>query len=60
MQIPGGCHTRYNVYGEMLLQICRDYQGIGDFRKLSEIEIEFFYDGLRGELRKGTRLNGKF
>jgi hypothetical protein len=39
----------------MLLQIARDYAGIGDWRTLEESEIEFFYDGLRRELEQATR-----
>jgi hypothetical protein len=36
----------------MLLQITRDYPGLGDWRLLEEHEIRFFYDALRPELRK--------
>ena len=48
-------HTLLNVYGEMLLQITRDYSALGDFRKLTLTEIRFFYDGLRPELRDATK-----
>jgi hypothetical protein len=48
-------HTRVRVYTEMLLQVVHDYPGIGNWRELSEHEIEFFYDGLRGELKKATK-----
>ena len=44
-------HTRCNVFRTMLLQICRDYPGLPDPRTLEESEIEFFYDGLRSELK---------
>ena len=50
--LPSGKHTRLNVYREMLLQITRDYPGLGDWRLLEEHEIRFFYDALRPELRK--------
>jgi hypothetical protein len=43
------------VYGEMLLQICRDYPGLPDPRTLTACEIRFFYEGLRGELRHATK-----
>lgn len=55
MILKDGYHTRVNVYSEMLLQVVRDYPGIGDFRLLTEDEIEFFYDALRPELRKATK-----
>ena len=47
--------TRLTVLKEMILQICRDYNGLPDFRTLDEDEIMFFYDGLRPELKKATR-----
>ena len=43
------------VYGEMFLQICRDYPGLPDARKLKAHEILFFYNGLRPELSKHTK-----
>jgi len=43
------------AYKEMLLQIARDYPGLPDPRTLTVVEIVFFYDGLRPELRKHTR-----
>ena len=52
-------HVIPRVYGEMLLQICRDYRGLPDPRTLSLSEIRFFYEGLRGELKKHTRPKGK-
>lgn len=50
---PG--HKLVPVYGEMLLQICRDYPGLPDPRSLTMTEIRFFYEGLRGELRAHTK-----
>ena len=47
-------HTLHAVYGEMLLQICRDYSGLPDPRTLAMAEIRFFYEGLRPELLKHT------
>ena len=49
------CHTMFPVFGEMLLQVCRDYPGLPDPRTLSNSEIVFFYEGLRPELRRSTR-----
>lgn len=53
--LPKEQHTRINVYAEMLLCVTRDYNGIGDWRELEEHEIEFFYNGLRRELKKATK-----
>jgi hypothetical protein len=39
----------------MLLQVCRDYAGIPDPRTLTLEEIRFFYNGLRGELKKYSK-----
>jgi len=50
-----GGNTFYNVYSEMLLQICRDYPGLPDARTLQASEIRFFYDGLRAELIEHTK-----
>lgn len=47
-------HTLANVYREMLIQICLDFPGLPDVRTLTLGEIRFFYDGLRGTLRKYT------
>lgn len=55
MKLPKDQHTRVNVYQEMLLQVLRDYNGLGDWRKLTEPEIRFFYEGIRGELKKATK-----
>ncbi len=35
----------------MLLQVCRDYPGLGDFRTLELFEIRYFYEGLRADLK---------
>lgn len=53
--LPKGQHTRPNVYSEMILQITRDYSGLGNWRDLEEEEIEFFYNGLRAELKQATK-----
>lgn len=50
---PG--HKLRRVYGEMLLQVCRDYPGLPDPRTLSLSEIRFYYEGLRAELREHTK-----
>ena len=47
-------HTLPNVYGEMLLQICRDYPGLPDPRELTQGQIRYFYEGLRKELHVRT------
>lgn len=39
----------------MLRQICRDYSGLPDIRRLKQHEIIFFYDGLRPELKRATK-----
>lgn len=44
------------TYREMLLQIARDYAGLPDARTLTLTEIVFFYEGLRPELKKHTRV----
>lgn len=49
---PG--HKLIHVYGEMLVQICRDYNGLPDARTLTMAEIRFFYNALRPELKKAT------
>jgi hypothetical protein len=36
----------------MLLQVAREYPGLPDPRTMTLEEIRFFYNGLRGELRK--------
>jgi hypothetical protein len=44
----------FAVYGELLLQVCRDYSSLPDPRTLRMVEIRFFYDGVRGELLRHT------
>lgn len=44
------------TYREMLLQCARDYAGLPDARTLTIPEIVFFYEGLRPELLKHTRV----
>jgi hypothetical protein len=48
-------HTRANVVTEMFLQICMSYPGLPDARTLDLDEIEFFYDGIRGQLIEDTK-----
>ena len=48
-------HTRVQVYSAMFLQVCRDYSTLPDLRTLSGAEIRFFYNGLRPELKEGTK-----
>lgn len=50
---PG--HKLLPVYGEMLLQICRDYPSLPCPRTLTMREIRFWYGGLRAELREHTK-----
>lgn len=52
-------HTVPNVYGEMLRQICLDYQMLPDPRTLSMTEIRYFYNGERGQLQKNTAPQAK-
>jgi hypothetical protein len=40
----------------MLLQCARDYAGLPDARTLTLAELVFFYEGLRPELQKHTRV----
>lgn len=53
-KLPKGYHTFFNVYSEMMIQICRDYPGLPDVRTLKAHEILFFYDYLRKELKDHT------
>lgn len=48
-------HTRANVFTAMYLQICMSYPGLPDVRTLSLDEIEFFYEGIRGQLKTDTK-----
>jgi len=52
-------HTLPVVYGAMLMQVMREYSGLGDFRRLSLAEIRFLYGGLRRELKESARLAAK-
>jgi len=54
-KLTRGRNTTEQVYGEMILQVCRDYAGLPDIRTLKASEIRFFYDGLRAELKAGTK-----
>lgn len=54
-RLPNKGNVFVAVYGEMLLQICRDYSGLPDARNLKAHEIKFFYDGLRNELKTHTK-----
>ena len=49
-----GRHRIVAVYTEMLLQVSREYPGLPDPRTMTLAEIRFFYNGLRGELRRST------
>jgi hypothetical protein len=51
-------NTYLAVHIEMLLQVCREYPAIGNFRELTASEIRFFYDGLRAELIESSRPKG--
>lgn len=48
-------HTAFNVYPEMLRQVCRDYATLPPLRTMSIEEVIFFYDGLRPELKRATK-----
>jgi len=39
----------------MLLNVLASYSLGVDYRTLTETEIEFFYDGLRNELKEATK-----
>lgn len=56
--LPKKQHTAQAVHSEMILQVCRDYSGLPDIRTLKAGEIRFFYEGLRSELKRGTRPGG--
>jgi len=40
----------------MLLHVLSSYSLGVDYRTLTMAEIEFFYDGLRGELKRATEI----
>lgn len=48
-------HTLLVVYAEMLLQVCREFPSVRDFRSLTITEIRFFYQSLRTELVERTK-----
>jgi len=52
-------NTFIQVHCEMLFQICRDYSSLPDFRSLTASEIRFFYEGLRNELKQGSKPRNK-
>ena len=54
-KLPKGMNTLTIVYGEMFLQICRDYSTLPDPRTLTLSEIRFYYNGLRNELKEHTK-----
>lgn len=54
-KLDGGSHTYVNVYGEMFLQVLRDYSSLPDVRTLTATELRFLYDGLRPELKAHTK-----
>jgi len=58
VKLPNKQHTTHAVHSEMILQVCRDYSGLPDIRTLKAGEIRFFYEGLRSELKRGTRPGG--
>lgn len=45
----------FDVYGEMLAQVCLDYSSLPDPRTLSMAEIRYFYEYLRPTLRRHTK-----
>jgi len=47
-------HTLPAVYGEMLLQICRDYSSLPAVCSLTMCQIRFFFEGVRPELIAAT------
>lgn len=48
-------HTTLVVYRLMLRQVCRDYNVLPPVETITLGQIEFFYDGLRHELRQRTK-----
>ena len=51
-------NTYLIVYRSMLVQVCREYNGLSDFRELTATEIRFFYNGLREELKRASMPGG--
>jgi hypothetical protein len=52
-------HTLPEVYGVMLLQICREYHNLPPYKDLTLSEIRYFYGGLRNELKSIAKLGKK-
>jgi hypothetical protein len=48
-------HTMGEVFREMFIQVLRTYPSLPDPRTLSMDEIEFLYEGIRGELEEVTK-----
>jgi hypothetical protein len=48
-------HNAENVFGEMLMQVAREYSGLPDVRGLTFSELAYFYGGLRGDLKRSTK-----
>lgn len=40
----------------MLLQVCREYHNLPPYKDLTMAEIQYFYDGLRSELKATAKL----
>jgi len=57
-RLTRGRHRIVAVYSEMLLQIAREYPGLPDPRTMELEEIRFFYNGLRGDLRRASQRKG--
>ena len=55
MPARDGGHHHIMVYRAMLLQVVRDYSGLPDFRTLRQHEIRVLFEGLRDELKKGSK-----
>ena len=50
-------HTRWNVFRAMHLQICMHYRSLPDPRTLDLDEIEYYYEGIRAQLKEDTKQN---
>lgn len=48
-------HCAELVYGEMMMSVAREYSAIPDVRTLTFGEIAYFYNGLRGDLKRATK-----
>ena len=58
-QLQKGKHNLINVYSAMLLQVALYYNCLPDLRSLSCDEIDFFYEGIRQQLKEDTKPRGK-